>query len=566
MAIWRQQSLLVAALGGAGLFSALPAEAQESAPAESAPAESAAAAAERLDEETAGEATTATTEDPFGAGRPAATRGQRRSLLSPQEDGWHLEFNGFFRAPMRLGIGARGEPAEGQSETTFHAPLIPDDQYLSWQYSRQNPRDWAELVFSYGNEVARGVVGLQAYQFTNAAWNDVEAQFGIAQGYIELTPRLGRGRHFWLKAGSEWDAYGEAGVYDAGQYDTYLFGRTSVMGETAHYDITLGEFTYGLEQGFGTRRPFPGSENTSRFTLLHHEHLTLAWKHKVQLGLHYLYSWASEEPRPGASSKVAVEPPDGSLGVLGVGLRADGDRWGHLFLGYSVVNAKSALTVGPAIEVIHAQGGGEEDTGFVAQYLVARGKEGDTPADKVGTGSVSSVAVEWDFSAKALLTGEEPDEEQRDLVASLYGMVNTVSSYDPDADGVVKLKYGTDLLLNWLPWLGFGFRYDRLQPNSEIAEQSFSILSPRVVLRSKWASHEELSLQYSRYVYNQRECATDTEGLKKDPYHLLCVQTPSSPASADAFGAVADEEAGIRGAPSKRPDVNVVTLTASMWW
>jgi len=45
-----------------------------------------------------------------------------------------------------------------------------------------------------------------------------------------------------------------------------------------------------------------------------------------------------------------------------------------------------------------------------------------------------------------------------------------------------------------------------LQPNSKIPEQSFAILSPRIVFKSNWNTHEAITIQYSRYMYNQREC------------------------------------------------------------
>ena len=150
-------------------------------------------------------------------------------------------------------------------------------------------------------------------------------------------------------------------------------------------------------------------------------------------------------------------------------------------------------------------------------------------------------------------------------------MLNSVTSDIKATDGITKLKYGMDASYNFLPWLGMGLRYDRLQPNSKIAEQSFSIISPRLTFRSSLVSHEEISLQFARYVYNQRTCT----GID-DPLGQKCVQVPSAPAGTEGFGQPAnydraEDTAPVgpnadRGAPTKRPDVNVITLTASMWW
>jgi hypothetical protein len=66
------------------------------------------------------------------------------------DENWHFGYNGFFRAPMRFGLGSRTS-LPGQSSMTMHSPLVPDDQYLSWQHTSHSNKDWAELFFSYGN-------------------------------------------------------------------------------------------------------------------------------------------------------------------------------------------------------------------------------------------------------------------------------------------------------------------------------------------------------------------------------------------------------------------------------
>jgi hypothetical protein len=126
-------------------------------------------------------------------------------------------------------------------------------------------------------------------------------------------------------------------------------------------------------------------------------------------------------------------------------------------------------------------------------------------------------------------------------------------------DGVKKLKYGADVLGTPLKWLGIGLRYDRVQPNSKIPEQSFGIISPRITFRTAFLTHEEIAFQYSRYLYNDRNCPTG------DTIH--CVQPPPSPVLPNGFGApVTSLDPNQRGAPNTRPDLNVLKLQASMWW
>jgi len=78
-----------------------------------------------------------------------------------KDEGWKFEFHGYLRAPMMVGVGRRDNPLPGQSATTFHSPIIPDGQYLSWQSSPHNKSDWAELYVSVGNSLAKGTVSLR---------------------------------------------------------------------------------------------------------------------------------------------------------------------------------------------------------------------------------------------------------------------------------------------------------------------------------------------------------------------------------------------------------------------
>ena len=131
-------------------------------------------------------------------------------------------------------------------------------------------------------------------------------------------------------------------------------------------------------------------------------------------------------------------------------------------------------------------------------------------------------------------------------------------------DGIIKLKYGADLSWHPLPWLAPALRFDRLQPNREVPEQSFAVLSPRIVFETDWITHEQITIQYSRYFYNQRTCEP---GLL-----AACAQPAPDPARPDGFGAFSAHNDGDRGSPltapnvPARPDQNVVRVEATFWW
>src|SRR6478736_1421171 len=617
-----------------GLFFALPAVAQESEP--SAPpgdvqadakdetpatakpeppkAEGAAAATGKVTLATDGAA-------PGPTASKATTTSQTTAVSGPAvvaaDNSWKFEYHGYIRAPMRVGMGKRDSAASGkevlpngqtQSTTTLHSPIIPDDQYLSWQSSPHNKTDWAELFLSYGNAFAKGTVSIQGYNFADAAWSNPTTQLGIADGYVDLTPDMGyENMRLALRVGAFSNKYGSAGKYDAGEYDTYMFGRIHNAGEALHVDFDLDENnSFWAEQGVGFRKPDPNQYNNTRFTMLHHEHIGFKHTEAMQFTAHYLSSWTQEEARsadpgvkvndmgaseanytiPRSSATSIVGVPDGKMWVAGLDARFDLGAFGYFYGAYSHVGLDNALTVARAIEVIHSSGGGEFGLGVVDNYLgpscvstqfgtdnsigkayyprpVNPMKNADgtysvadfngTRSCSHGNGKVDTLLAQYEFSLTNFLQQSQGGQkfwgDGQDLYLKLYGMYNKVhSDYAPN-DGIHKLKFGADLSASILPWLSAAVRFDRLQPNSRVPEQSFAILSPRLVFKSNWNTHEAITLQYSRYMYNQRECspvsvmadptkgagASANAGSPADgvyyagPSENLCVQPPPSP-------------------------------------
>jgi hypothetical protein len=564
----------------------------------------------------------------------AATSLSQRGADSGASD-WKFDYHGYLRAPMRVGIGKRDNPTDGQSGTTLHYPVIPDDQYLSWQSTSHNKKDWSEMFFSIGNSWAKGTLAVQGFNFTDAGWNDVEAQFGIGQGWVTITPDLGyENFRLELKAGSFWARYGMAGKWDAGEYDTYLFGRTHVAGELLRVEYDFDDAnTLWVEHGIGAKRPDPSQFNNARFTMLNHAHVGFKTGGWAEFSAHYLNTWSQEEDRnytprnwyngtglndpynPVNYPSSLMNVDDGSLWIAGLDARFELSAFGYFYIGYSHIGAENALSVAPAVEVLHSFGGGQYALGVTDNYFgpSCRGGSdadpalvtpvsppfaapGGPPNCSMGTGKVDTILAQYEFSLTNFLQqsagGQKFWGEGQDLKATLYGMLNKVSSDVPLYDGNTKIKYGVDLQYAALPWLTFATRYDRLQPHTDIPEQSFSILSPRLVFKSRWLTREQISIQYSRYLYNQRECETNpATGLPWTPaftvvnpgnanapapnrpaheYNALqlnCVQPPASPGSAEAFGShYLNQDTGLRGAPTTRPDVNVIKIEASMWW
>ncbi len=522
---------------------AAAAPAPSTAPAQpSSPAPAAAPEASPLPPPVAGTAVDATTANPTGAPAPTAPP-------APGDD-WHFFTHGYFRAPLRVGVGQRpscgagqnpgtviggvGAPCAGpgQSTTNLHSPFVPDDQYLDWRYTRQWEQAWTEVFLNYGNSHVVGTVGFQAYNFTDAGFNDTNAQLGIAQGFVTVTPDLGVSnvRLRW-KVGSFWEKYGQAGDYDAGPYDTYLFGRTHQIGESLAADMDVGDFTLRVSHGIGAKleQVAAGSAPTAGapgFTLLDHIHAGASYKKIIDANLHYLVSWAQD-------ARATPTTPDGKIAVVGGEVRLTGGLAGTLYAGYSHVSAQDAAAVGPAIEVIHSLGGGGHQTGngLIDNYLGPCAM--CAPAD-VGTGAIDTVEVAYNYSFGLLYRKlKDPRAsfwgDGMDLTLGVFGMYSAVTSKDPTADGVKKLKYGGDLVFRALSWLGIGARADVVQPSSKDAQEAFWVVSPKIIFRTAFITHEEITAQYSHYA---------------DKSHV----TPQPPND---------------GLP---PDEDVFGIKATMWW
>jgi hypothetical protein len=565
-----------------------------------------------------------------------------------EDDEWKFGFNGYMRAPMRIGIGERINAKTDQSETTLSTPQLPNDQYLDWQYTKSVPRSWLESYFSYGNNWAKGVFALQAYRFSDSSWADPEAQFGIGQVWIELTPDMASiddNMRLNAKFGSFSSRYGGAGQYDAGGYDTYVIGRTHQIGQTVRVEYDYNDAILFFEEGFGTKQPNPSPFHNTKFTLLGHAHVGFDWDQFLRLGVHVMHAWTQEpdhdcqsreeevafnEANQGASidsspvvtrlvAQFAEGPvgackheatdgsddrlvsngvslplsdanatgglvrrsdtPDGSLTVVGLDAVLTPGVLGRFFLGVSRIMASHAITVAPAFEVIHASGGGFFKSGVTHQYLNENSNwETYDTMSQGGNGHVDTIEAQWNLSISSLVGSEVFGTHTLDL--ETFFMLNLISSDDDtNMDGISKLKFGGDL--SWHPsgWFGLGLRGDRVQPRSDIPEQSFTVLAPRIILRSSYTSHERIHIGYARYMYAQRECEPGN--------FLYCVQAPGATVSPDGMGTRPGINASkdFRGTPVDvestagpydpvpgaiqawdPPHENVFFISADIWW
>jgi len=68
-------------------------------------------------------------------------------------------------------------------------------------------------------------------------------------------------------------------------------------------------------------------------------------------------------------------------------------------------------------------------------------------------------------------------------------------------DSIKQFKYGADVSVQALSWLGIMLRYDEVNYDLENSGYIFSSITPRVTFSSHFLSGESIYVQYSRYRY-----------------------------------------------------------------
>jgi hypothetical protein len=507
---------------------------------------------------------------PQAAGRISSPAEPPPVVAAEPSAEWKFDVTGYFRAPMRLSWGpALGQDANavdmngnyiGKPGTQLRTPpLVPDANYIDWRYTNSLVGPWTELNFHYGNDRVKATIQISSYNLTDSGYRRLESNLGINQAYMTLLwPEWfgSENLHLTLTVGGFTNRYGAAGRYDGGKYETYLFGRTHVAGWTTNiaYDVN-DSLTLVFEHGFGAKLepiPFYGVPNKSaenrpnsqlpawqpypgpvaqESAFVHHAHLGAVVKQpglQLIIGVHGLHIFANDNDRsssyigPGGNHHFdPVAPPQGSVDaggrpandpkpyilITGADAKLLSGPFGDGYLGFSYLKAQNGLYLGDAIEVLHSFGGWQLHDNYF-------GKPGGT--DPV-TGSIMSVEFQYVFSFASLLYypqafwGQGPD-----LVMSVFGMFNKTdidNAQNNPFDGIKKLKAGTDLTYTPLEWLGFGYRFDYVDPDfgKSSADRAmgqgfldkFMVFSPRVILRTAFVTHEQILIQYSRYFFDQ---------------------------------------------------------------
>src|SRR5262249_37185379 len=140
------------------------------------------------------------------------------------------------------------------------------------------------------------------------------------------------------------------------------------------------------------------------------------------------------------------------------------------------------------------------------------------------TGTVDNISFQYSFSFGSY--ARYPEDfwgDGPDLVLTAYGLLSIVDSKAPKSAGgdlntawnmsTKKLKYGFDALYTPFANLGFGARFDVVQPDLDAAyarttgvaggkDLNFEVLNIRAVIKTAFVTHETVNLRYAHYFLN----------------------------------------------------------------
>ncbi len=413
------------------------------------------------------------------------------------EQEWRFDFHGFLTMPLRAGLNTRSGAATTEQHTgVLHAPPVVPDYRDSFTYTTVVPQPYVQLNFSYGNSVVTGnVVLLSRTASTAASFYNPPEQSGISDAFLNFRlPNLTRNVHFEVNVGAFTNRYGVMGEYDEGKYGTPVIARVNGVGENMIAKFGFGNAVVELEQGIqGQLDRFPndvlpagwnnfGDPNVGS-GFVNHLHAGIGYLSTATLGLHYMSAWTQDD-RASQGTR-----PDGKLDVLGADVRLTTGNIGHLYVAAARTKGTHARSVGRILEVLNTGSG----KGLMDNYL---GPNSD------GTGTLVTFAAQYDLSVKSVLVYPAVFAgDSSDVVLSLFGMQTHVTSREAAYDGITKRKFGGEGAVSILPWLAASLRLDRVMPNGDDSRQSFSIVSPRVIFRTKWQARDQVVLQYSRFIY-----------------------------------------------------------------
>ncbi len=445
---------------------------------------------------------------PYSPQTPALPGGLTTPPGAPgPSDEWTFSLRGFMSAALRASAGGREDPTSDQNSFTLHTLPRVVDVYGAFSGTNNPQGSWVDLTFDYGNSVVAAHAKITTWKPEGAVdWTALGSQNFVDEAY--LTYNVVPTGPFKLKwtAGAFRNIYGGLGQYSVGQYNAQIIGMPFGLGETltATYDVN-DTWTLHLEHGFmGRLGKVPagvvptldnGAANPAiPSSWVNHVHAGFALRGDIPVvvGLHYLQNFALDERDQQDDPKTywidESHRPDPKMDVYGADVRIMDSWLGNFAAAVSYANAYYAdLLTG--LNFFGSYTGDQ----MTKRFLGPRGG---------GTGQILVAGAEYSLGWGRLLRHPEGfGGDAPDLTTSIFADAVSVSSHDPDFDGRKMYKFGAEVTYRFFPWLAVSGRADHVVPNSKDSLETFDVISPKLIFKSAWITHEQVTLAYSHWFY-----------------------------------------------------------------
>jgi hypothetical protein len=428
---------------------------------------------------------------------------------NPTKD-WTFRWTGFFTSSLQTSENQRPQPAPGQSTTTFHVPPVTVDEYGSFVGTSTVPGQWVQLGFVYGNRYVSANLSLTTWNPTDpSTFYQIGSQQFINNFYLQYNvPPLSSRLRLHAMAGYFSNTYGSLGQYGLGMYTNALVGMVRGVGEglVAEYDLSdkvtvnAEDGIMGNRNGMGQIQVIPTGQNGQGPIIfpaawIHHFHLGIESRGDLTVRgrLSYLTNWTQDN-----RIQVALDNPQ---------TRAIDESYvkdGHIETYGAEVTVASPILgyFGAAASYTRA------DNAYPVRGLVTFGGEGDSLTNRwwgqptMGTGKLVAAGVNYGASIGRIVSYPVPFNTDGPDLAVNVGLIfaeswSNYAAYDSRA----RYKGGVDLLYTFLPYMAAGLRADVVVPSSHDSDETFYVVSPRLVFKSNWNSRDTVTLSYGKWFY-----------------------------------------------------------------
>ena len=450
---------------------------------------------------------------------PAAAEVEPAPVPGP----WHIDVNGYFRAPMALGISSRPgpdtqDPNTGKlvgppsTQVSYGPNRTVDANYYSFAYTRLQEQDWAEVFIHARKKHVDAAVGWMGYWFQSVGFRNYDAAWAPGLAYVALDTDLGDGDlkpNIAFTAGAWWPSFG---YFE--KYDTYTLGRFRQLGGQLKATVPFTpDWAFTGVAGFGTGRDGSFNPGAPAFygaitgvDLLAYLNLKVNYAKYADLAFHINTEWTADpnltqQSTPGDKSYAAAQ--QAHLSVVGFEGNVRVPYGGHLWLSPSFLSVRNGWALASAgTEVMHSLSA----AGIATNYMAYTG----SPTDSTGSGSMFNFGFLYENTlsgVRGIAPGRVPD-----VTVSLFGLLadsklnlptgSTLKQYPILAQNEIKqFKYGLDATLQATTWFAFMLRFDEVNYALGNPGYVFASFTPRVIFSSHFLSSERIYFQYSRYFY-----------------------------------------------------------------